>query len=60
MNDPTISSLFDSLDLLASDAGADTGTVLAVWAARVAATDGDMLAADEWARQAAQGLGRLF
>lgn len=56
--EPDISSLFDSLDTLA--AAGDTATVLAVWAARVAATDGDMVAAGEWATRAANGVGRLF
>ena len=56
--EPDISSLFDSLDTLAADG--DTATVLAVWASRAAATDGDMVAAGEWATRAANGVGRLF
>lgn len=56
----SVASLFDALDELCADEGAGTVVVLAVWAARAAATDGDMVAAAEWAGKAANGLGRLF
>lgn len=47
-----------SLDLLADDS--DTVVTLAVWAARVADSDGDTAEAERWAQIAAHGAGRLF